>query len=80
MNVQIISSSKSDGYTFFSLACGKMAADITVGPSRVSVVNKNACHRAWGGMGRSFDSFDAALSAYKSSAMKTMIEAAKNFI
>lgn len=77
MNVLINEVTKQDGYTYMSLSCEKMSADVSVGPRGVQVLNKNASHRAWGGMGRQFASFAEAKAGYKSSAMKSMIEAAE---
>jgi len=41
---------------------------------------QNASHRAWKGMGRRFDSFDAARFGYKSSFMQAAIDVAEEEI
>lgn len=80
MNVQINEVTKQNGYTYISLSCEKMSANVAVGPHGVRVVNRNASHRAWGGMGKQFDNFAEAKANYKSSAMKSIIEAAEELI
>lgn len=77
MNIQIEQFTKSHGYVFMTLSCEKTKAEICVGPNEVRVVNKNASHRAWGGMGRGFKSFKDARDGYKSSDMKSIIDAAE---
>lgn len=77
MSVLINEVTKEDGYTYMSFSCEKLSADVFVGPHGVRVVNKNASHRAWGGMGRHFSSFAEARAGCKSSAMKLMIKAAE---
>lgn len=77
MNVQILEVTKQDRYTYMSFSCEKMSAYVSVGPHGVRVLNKNASHRAWGGMGRQFANFAEAKAGYKSSAMKSMIETAE---
>lgn len=77
MNVLINKVTKQDGYTYMSFSCEKMSADVLVGPHGVRVVNKNASHKARGGIGKQFFNFADAKANYKSSAMKAMIEAAE---
>ena len=77
MSILINKVTRRDSYTYMSFSCGKMSADVSVGPHGVQVLNKNASHRAWGGIGRHFSSFAEARAGYKSSAMKSMIEAAE---
>jgi hypothetical protein len=77
MNVQINEVTKQDGYTYISLSCEKMSADVAVGPQGVQVVNKNASHRAWRGGGKQFSNFSEAKASYKSSAMRAMLESAE---
>ena len=76
MQVNIITASKTNGIASFEAECGKKAASIVVSGAYVSVCNKNAAHRAWGGMGRTFQTLQAAKEAYKSGEMKAMIESA----
>lgn len=77
MHILINEVTKQDGYISMSFSCEKMSADVLVGPHGVRVLNKNASHKAWGGMGRHFSNFAEAKDGYKSSAMKLMIEAAE---
>ena len=78
MNVQIIKVTKEGRYTYMSFSCEKMSADVSVGPHGVQVINKNASHRVWCGGGRQFASFAEAKAGYKSSAMKSIIDAAED--
>jgi hypothetical protein len=66
-------------YLYVELVCGKHAALVVVckGASNyVQVIVQNAMNRAWRGMGRRFATVDAALAAYKTAAVRTMIETA----
>jgi uncharacterized metal-binding protein len=66
-------------YLYVELQCGKHSALVVVckGASNyVQVIVQNAMNRAWRGMGRRFATVDAALAAYKTAAVRTMIEAA----
>lgn len=58
------------------LSCGKTSAEIWIGKDHMFVCCKNASHRVWRGLGKRFDTVAQALDAYKSSAMKSMIQAA----
>lgn len=60
----------------FEITCGKQSAHIWVSPHHVMVCNLNASHRAWGGLGKRFDTLQDAMSGYKSAAMKAIIQAA----
>lgn len=46
-------------------------------PNRPNVLCYNSSHRAHRGQGRIFDTFEEALSKYKSPEMKSIIQAAK---
>jgi len=66
-------------YLYVELVCGKHSALVVVckGASNyVQVIVQNAMNRAWRGMGRRFATVDAALAAYKTAAVRTMIETA----
>ncbi len=76
MQVIITQQVKKNDSHLFELTCGKQSAHIWVTPHYAMVCNLNASHRAWGGLGKRFDNLQAALSNYKSSAMRAMIEAA----
>lgn len=66
-------------YLYVELVCGKHSALVVVckGASNyVQVIVQNAMNRAWRGMGRRFATADAALAAYKTAAVRTMIQTA----
>jgi len=61
------------------MVCGKHAASIWVCrgvDSHVRVVVKNASHRCWKGLGKRFATAAEAVAAYKTAAVRTMIETA----
>lgn len=76
MEVMVLKSARSGDYLSLELECNKHRAGVLFGPNGVSVCARNASNRAWGGFGRSFPNDDAARAAYKSSAMRSMIDAA----
>jgi len=43
-------------------------------PSYVRVIVSNSSHRAWGKMGKQFDTKEQAVSNYKTGSIKAMIE------
>lgn len=80
MHVLINEVIKENGYTYMSFSSEKSDAEVSVGPFGVRVLNKNASHMVWCGMGRQFASFEEAKAGYKSSAMKSIISAAEALI
>lgn len=73
MNIEIIKESKENGH-YIEAACGKTTA--LVGRSAagyISVVCKNASHRVWRGLGRTFGSVEEAVESYKKPEMKAII-------
>ena len=76
MDVLITKQIEQNGSRLFELTCGKQSAHIWVTSHHVMVCNLNASHRAWGRLGKRFDNLEAALSGYKSAAMRAMIQAA----
>lgn len=78
MEIQINKFDKSEVGTFFDATCGKTNAYVwfSHGLGTISVCCKNASHRAFGKLGRSFRTIDEALAGYKSSEMKAIIQAA----
>jgi len=76
MQVQITTANKSQNSFFFEATCGKKSASVFIGDSYINVVCKNASHRAWGGMGKCFETIEQAIGAYKSNEMKTIIKSA----
>lgn len=81
MQVQILRAEHQtyDGsrrYFFIDMECGKRRASIVVEPEGIRVCVLNASHRAYGGMGRQFDTAEQAIEAYRSGAVKEMIRTA----
>jgi DNA-binding protein H-NS len=69
------------GTSHVHATAGKVSAYVGQYKNRhVSVCCLNASNRAWGGMGRTFRTWDEALAAYKSAEMKAIIEAARDFL
>ena len=69
-------------YVYVELQCGKHSALVVVcrGASNyVQVIVQNAMNRAWRGMGRRFANVEAAMAAYKTAAVRKMIETANDF-
>lgn len=58
---------------------GKQKAYVAVFKSgAINVLNANAAHRAFKGIGRHFWSWDEAIAGYKSAFMKNVIELARD--
>lgn len=57
--------------------CGKTNAVVIDTSHQIIVLCKNASHNAWRGMGKCFANFESAKQAYKSAAMKSIIELAE---
>ena len=67
-------------YRTVEATCGKTSATLVVTPVAIHVCVNNANHRAWRGLGKTFETFDQALENYKSSAMKQIIAHVKRGI
>lgn len=82
MTIEIKSSSiDRAGTSSVHASCGKKSAYVGQYQDRwVSVCCLNASNAAWGGGGRTFQTWDEALEAYKSAEMKSIIEAARDLI
>jgi len=66
-------------YTYVEMSCGKHSALVVVcrcATNYVQVVVQNAMNRAWRGMGKRFATVEAATAAYKTDAIRGMIETA----
>ena len=76
MGIMITSQSQNNGRVYFELSSQKKDANISFNAElgMVNVLCKNASHKAWKGVGRTFWSFEEARAAYKSSDMKAMID------
>lgn len=66
--------SKLGRYFYVELANGKHELTIAIAPEHVQVIVENASNRAWRGMGKRFNNKAEALAAYKTAAIRDMIE------
>jgi hypothetical protein len=83
MDINVIDTSRQNAlgneYVYVEMQCGKHAALVVVcrGASNyVQVVVQNAMNRAWRGMGKRFATVEAAVAAYKTDAIRGMIQTA----
>lgn len=66
-------------YLYVELTCGKHSALVVIcrgATNYVQVIVQNAMHRAYRGMGKRFATVETALKAYKTDAVRSMIETA----
>jgi len=66
-------------YLYAEMECGKHSALVVVcrgATEYVQVIVQNAANRAWRGMGKRFANMEAAINAYKTEAIRTMIQTA----
>lgn len=76
MMIQIANKTETEwGSVYYEFETEKKSINVDYTPSRgaVRVLVKNASHRAYRGFGREFDSFQAAIDAYKSADVKEVI-------
>lgn len=66
----------STGSHLIEAECGKHRAHIWVSSHHVMVCCLNASHRAWGGLGKRFDTIEDAFASYKSAAMQAILRTA----
>jgi len=76
MQVLITNHQVTDAGKLVTLSCGKTSAEIWIAKDHLFVCCQNASHRVWRGLGKRFSSASEAMAAYKSTAMKSMIQAA----
>ena len=83
MDINVIDTSRQTAlgneYLYVEMQCGKHCALVVVcrgATNYVQVVVQNAMNRAWKGMGKRFATADAALKAYKTDAIRSMIQTA----
>lgn len=76
MSIQIISQETDGERTYFKFQGKRNVVNVTVNPKvgYVNVLNETAAHRAYRGMGKTFDNFAQALNAYKSAEMKSILQ------
>jgi hypothetical protein len=79
--VEIIEKREAKHGNTIEAKCGKVTATVGIyqfcsGRKQVTVICQNSMHRAWRGMGRDFGTVFEAMAAYKSAAMKSIIQAA----
>lgn len=75
MTILTTNESRTESRVSLEMVCGKKQAYVGFSLTRgsVDVCVYNASHKAWGGMGRTFNSFAEAIEAYKSAEVKAMI-------
>lgn len=83
MNISITSTARrsfnGNEHMVVEMVCGKHAASVWVcrgADAHIRVVVKNAAHRCWKGLGNRFATVAEALAAYKTDAVRRMIETA----
>jgi hypothetical protein len=78
MNILITKQMKAEKFSIIEMTNGKQSMTCAKGDSgQITVCCHNASNRAWGGLGRSFRSFEDAEAAYKSQFMRSAIALAK---
>jgi hypothetical protein len=60
-------------YFIAELESGKHSIVVCVNPTGLRVIVQNASNRAWRGMGKLYANLDAALAAYKTGEIRSMI-------
>lgn len=79
MMIATISRSKDDYGQSATFSCDKTRAFVRVDrDGRWNVCTLNASNAVWRRMGKFFESYEAARSAYKSGAMKAIIDTARD--
>ena len=76
MNIQIISQKTIGNRTYFKFQGKRNVINVSVHSQHgdVNVLNENASHRAYRGMGKTFHNIVEALNNYKSSEMKAILQ------
>lgn len=76
MNVIITNFEETENYKSYEAICGKKEAHIYISKTNktINVTCKNAAHKVWRGLGNSFETLQDALSHYKTSEMKSIIQ------
>lgn len=77
--VQILKVTKSEYGTYFNCLAGKKSVYISVTEHSINVCVSNASHKAWGGSGRFFRTFEEAVKAYKSEDVKEILLEVSNY-
>lgn len=60
-------------YFFAELTAGKHSIAVSASAQEVRVILNNASHRAFGGMGRGFNSWAEAIEGYRTPAVRAML-------
>ena len=83
MEINVVETSRQTAlgneYLYVEMVCGKHSALVVVcrgATNYVQVIVQNAMNRAWRGMGKRFANVEAAVAAYKTQAVRSMIETA----
>ena len=76
MYIHIISQDTDGERTYYKFQGKRNIVNVTVNSKigYVNVLNENAAHRAYRGMGKTFDNMVQALNAYKSAEMKSILQ------
>ena len=79
MDIQVINSEHKtypnlDRYFSCEMRSGKHHATVTVALNHLEVSVHNASNHAWRGPGRRFETLDAAMSYYKTPALRAMVQ------
>src|SRR4051812_1732620 len=81
MHIQILNTKRElytnlGDYLFMEMQEGKQHVTVVVAPDHVQVCSHNASNRAWRGLGRRFETVEAAIAGYKTESIKEMIRLA----
>lgn len=81
MTIIIEKTLKTETSHYAAMTCGKTNAYVGVTKwGQWNVCVNNSAHKVWGGMGKFFASYEAALAAYKSAEMKAILNHAREVL
>jgi hypothetical protein len=81
MQIQILNTKREKytnlgDYLFMEMKADKQHVTVVVAPDHLQVCSHNASNRAWNGLGRRFETAEAAIAGYKTDTIKEMIRLA----
>lgn len=81
MQIQILKAERETysnlgDYLFVEMKSEKQHVTVVVAPDHLQVCSHNASNKAWRGMGRRFETAEAAIDGYKTDTIKEMIRLA----
>jgi hypothetical protein len=81
MQIEIVKTSRKKyahlgDYLFMEMKADNQHVTVAVAPDYLNVCSHNASNRAWRGVGRRFETAEAAIAGYKTAAIKEMIRLA----